>query len=79
MGKAAGKDRAMRALPKANRPRGVVFHWPRQQATQQAGMAISPCAAGLCSLCAIAIETAPLRRAKIAISRSLHDVAYARL
>ena len=47
---AVGTGRALRALPKAIRPRGVgVFHRPRQKATQQAGMAIPPCAAGLCS------------------------------
>ena len=47
---AVGTGRALRALPKANQPRGGgVFHRQRQKAIQQAGMAIFPCAAGLCS------------------------------
>ena len=46
---AVGTCRALRALPKANRPREGVFHRQRQKAIQQAGMAIFPCAAGLCS------------------------------
>ena len=47
---AVGTGRELRALPKANRPRGGGgIHRPRQKAIQQAGMAIFPCAAGLCS------------------------------
>ena len=53
MGLAVGTGRDLRAPPKAKRPRGVVFYRLLSAATvsrnQEAGMAISPCAAGLCS------------------------------
>ena len=47
---AVGTGRALRALPKANQPRGGGgVNGQRQKANPQAGMAIFPCAAGLCS------------------------------
>ena len=71
---AVGTGRALRALPKANRPRGGgVFHRPRQKAIQQAGMAISPCAAGLCSclylVCAVRVARPWARRTRRRPSR----------
>ena len=55
VGLAVGTGQELRAPPKAKRPRGVVFYRLLSAATvsrnQEAGMAIFPCAAGLCSLC----------------------------